>query len=69
MYRDVVVYKGENLSRKSDAFDLWEAKKFEELDEHLLDVHETWLKREGRDPTQFPISDKLKRRPKKDKAQ
>lgn len=43
--KDVVIYRGEAIAKGSDAFKLWEAKKWKELDAHLKTVQDAARKR------------------------
>ena len=48
MYRSAVKYKDGWLAPGSHALELYEAKKFAELDKHLAELDKAWRKLEGR---------------------
>lgn len=47
MYLNAITYNGEKIARNSDAFLLWEAKKFKELDKHLAEINKRFLAEQG----------------------
>lgn len=44
MMAGMVVYKGENIAPKSEAMALFEAKKWKELDAHLVNLNKEYMK-------------------------
>lgn len=42
---NVIIHQGQAISKNSDAYKLWEAKKWKELEAHMKAVHEAAKKR------------------------
>ena len=45
--KNAVIYKGEWISKNSDAYKLWESKDWKALDQHLASIKEAARKRGG----------------------